>query len=377
MNLHGCELYTEQGVNTKTCTVGIIMLTFLISDNLSSNMGSAYLLIVLYLVLMSGRSITVNVPVVYDVTVLDEALCDSDPFQDEDLLATLNKLHGQLSSPECSSPSNNCSGNFEDDEPLLPGCSPPTSCSEVLQCNASAVTGYHLVNTPDGMSKRIYCDFEGVHCGNTSGWMRAELNKLRSTGLCAPGLTEHTINNKTFCTLSLSYSGCNNMEFKTFGFNYTQVCGFVLGYKYNSPHAFISYGTINSAYVEGVSITHGTSPHKHIWTYAAGYKDSTTNDGNCPCNSAPSAGSSAPLFVGEDYYCESTTSTSGWQTDDPLWDGHQCGGDESPCCNHAGLPWFRKDLKEYTTDDIDVRLCLDGDSSSENVGIEHIELYVK
>ena len=64
-------------------------------------MASAYLLIVLfYLVLMCGNSVANNVPVVYDVTMLDEAPCDSDPFQDEDLLATLSKLYKQIPPPE-------------------------------------------------------------------------------------------------------------------------------------------------------------------------------------------------------------------------------------------------------------------------------------
>ena len=42
--------------------------------------------------------------------------------------------------------------------------------------------------------------------------------------------------------------------------------------QFGSPDAFVCHGncTIDSRYVDGVSITHGASPRKHIWTYAAG-----------------------------------------------------------------------------------------------------------
>ena len=69
-------------------------------------------------------------------------------------------------------------------------------------------------------------------------------------------------------------------------FGYVQVCGCaVLGYKYNSLHAFINYGAVNNAYVDGVSITSCASSYYYldIYTYATGYKDSTESDRNCPC----------------------------------------------------------------------------------------------
>ena len=68
---------------------------------------------------------------------------------------------------------------------------------------------------------------------------------------------------------------------------------------------------------------------------------------------------------------------SPWHTSDPLWDGVQCGGDEGPCCNHTGLPWFNKNTPTPTTATINVRICLDEDTSNENLGVEHLELFVK
>ena len=84
--------------------------------------------------------------------------------------------------------------------------------------------------------------------------------------------------------------------------------------------------------------------------------------------------------MGSDYYCESGTKIvvwSAWHTSDPLWDGMQCGGDEGPCCNHTGLPWFNKNTPTTTAATINVRLCPDENTNNENIGIERLELFVK
>ena len=50
------------------------------------------------------------------------------------------------------------------------------------------------------------------------------------------------------------------------GYTYTKVCGRVIGYQVGHPDAFHSSKSIDKAYVEGVSITHG-SPRSHISPY--------------------------------------------------------------------------------------------------------------
>ena len=82
-------------------------------------------------------------------------------------------------------------------------------------------------------------------------------------------------------------------------------------------------------------------------------------------------------YVGSSYYCESGTTTVAliWYTSDPLWDGMQCGGEEGPCCNHTGLPWFNKNTPTPTTATINIRVCMD--DNNENIGIEQLELYIK
>ena len=66
---------------------------------------------------------------------------------------------------------------------------------------------------------------------------------------------------------------------------------------YGSPDAFgythSSSQTIDEAYVDGISITHGT-PRNHLFTYAAAWKIT-----GCPCK----GGKEPPAFVGNNYYC--------------------------------------------------------------------------
>ena len=156
------------------------------------------------------------------------------------------------------------------------------------------------------------------------------------------------------------------------------MCGQVRGYQFYAPDAFFYRVGIDSAYVDGVSITYGTAPRKHIWTYANGnYLD--TGNHNCPCNNGSSA--IPPPYVGSDYYCE--TGNNGnvrgshmLYPNDPLWDGQQCPGVEAPCCTHPNMPWFTKTLSETTTEDIELRVCR-SNNNDEDTPLEVIELFVR
>ena len=64
-----------------------------------------------------------------------------------------------------------------------------------------------------------------------------------------------------------------------------------------------SSNSIDTPYVDGLSITHGT-PCQHIWTYVVGHNDYGGYDNeHCPCAQSP--GVDPPSFVGSNYYCES------------------------------------------------------------------------
>ena len=115
------------------------------------------------------------------------------------------------------------------------------------------------------------------------------------------------------CGKSTGGRSCDSVTFSTNGVQYRQVCGRVRGYQFASPDAFALYScsvlcnNIDSPYVDGVSITHGASPRKHIWTYAAGHDGNLAYSSTCPCTGY---GASPPAFVGSDYYCESAVNTS-------------------------------------------------------------------
>ena len=120
--------------------------------------------------------------------------------------------------------------------------------------------------------------------------------------------------------------GCQSLYFPIQGISYRKVCGQVIGYQVGTPSAFGSRSNdIEGAYVEGVSITHGSNPQNHIWTFANDVyeSDSDTHQlGNpCPCTSSCSL-MQVPNFVGSDYFCDMGANQT-WSfslfPEDPLW----------------------------------------------------------
>ena len=165
------------------------------------------------------------------------------------------------------------------------------------------------------------------------------------------------------------------------------MCGRLKAYEWGAVHAFWSYhyghGTsIDSAYVAGVSVTHGKL-RQHIWTFAAGKSEgSPTSAGVCPCDA--SIDIRVPPFVGEDYFCESGVNEA-WDasrhnytfhSNDTLWDGEDC-LPSSTCCSQHNPPYFIKQLPTPTTDDIEARVCLHTRSANANIAVELVELYVQ
>ena len=66
-------------------------------------------------------------------------------------------------------------------------------------------------------------------------------------------------------------------------------------------------------------------------------------------------------FVGNDYYCESRRGIGESHyilySNDPLWDGQDCPGNEATCCTFPKMPWFVKTLNETVNDDIELSTC--------------------
>ena len=223
---------------------------------------------------------------------------------------------------------------------------------------------------------------EGTNCGGEGSWTRvAYINMTQTGATCPEGLNQRSFNSKSYC--GNTGSECNGTMFPTL-VEYSRVCGRVRGYQYRAPLAFYSYNintslTIDDNYVDGVSITYGSAPHKHLWTYAAAPRDTITYYGSYDCPCKQNSTTIAPSFVGTDYYCESGVELCcpyNSPSNDTLWDGQQCGG-EAPCCTHSNMPWFIKTPNETTTEDIELRLCTAGALNFDaDTPLDLIEIFV-
>ena len=193
-------------------------------------------------------------------------------------------------------------------------------------------------------------------CGGDLWTRVAYLNMSDPTQSCPQNWSDRYSTNELRVCGRRSGS-CSSVFYPTDGRFYSRVCGQIIGYQFGHPDGLrvrMPNYTIDEVYVDGISVTHG-SPRSHIWTFAGSVSNIRTN---CPCK----GGASAPLFVGDDYYCEagyngedrSGNPPTVLYPSDPLWDGAGCES-EGTCCSTA--PWFAVNLINPTSDDIEVRIC--------------------
>ena len=145
-----------------------------------------------------------------------------------------------------------------------------SDCYEIFQNRSFVPSGYYRIQTPDGSLLSVYCNMEGSNCDCKGGWMRVGyLNMSEHNATCPSGLTQRQYNNIDHGVCGLPNSGMfSHTFFSTQGIHYNKVCGQLRGYQYRAPDAFnINSNNIDSCYVDGISITYGSSPRKHIWTY--------------------------------------------------------------------------------------------------------------
>ena len=216
----------------------------------------------------------------------------------------------------------------------------------------------------------------------------AKLDMTNSSHQCPPGTRLRTNLPRRLCGIVLNGPGCSSTTLAIHGIEYREVCGKIIAYQDASTDAFGAYDpnersyNLDGNYVDGISLTHGSNPREHIWTFAAALDEvGSFRHYNCPCTNANQAAfaTQPPSFVGNDYFCD-TGSTNRWShifyPDDPLWDGAGC-GPANTCCSLNNPPWFLKQLPSNTTDDIEMRMCRDQLSYDEDTPIEIIELYVR
>ena len=227
-------------------------------------------------------------------------------------------------------------------------------------------------------------------CGVGLWYKVADLNMSDPSQQCPSAWREynnHTLGIRACRRPQSSNANCVGTVYETKQ-QYKKVCGRAIGYQIGSTDAFwhqVVAQSIDSYYVNGISITHGRGrPRNHIWTLASGVSEGafTAQSVNCPCSDPTSPDNNYPqTFVGNNYYCESGNPTSTIlhndhiYSNDPLWDGQQCEGE---CCsNGKSPPWFSVALPNTTNDDIEVRFCFTGPSISDDVALDLLELFVQ
>ena len=251
----------------------------------------------------------------------------------------------------------------------------------------SSPSGYYWVRTSTGSAVRVYCDMTRSCGGVTGGWTRVtELNMMNSKHQCPSGLVQKFFSDSRTCVRHTdSPGGCSSVLYSNSKIHYSRVCGKVIAYQFGHTDAFRHQPStgISSAYVDGVSLTHG-DPRQHIWTFAAAVAEKQNTGVSIGGSSCRCTNSNAPVplsFVGTDYFCDTglptfTGAHPGFRGDDPLWDGAGC-EPPSTCCSFNSPPWFYKQLPQPTTDDIEMRVCRNEVASNEDIAIENIEIYIQ
>ena len=150
---------------------------------------------------------------------------------------------------------------------------------------------------------------------------------------CPASWAEDQIGRKRVCSRSSPRgAGCVKATFDVDDIigKYSRVCGRIVAYKYGTTEAFaeerINERGLDENYLDGVSITHGSTPIKHIWSFAAGSANPNNEFQGCPCDISETTTSGVP-FIKEHIFCESVDSSS-----DALWDGSGC-EPSSSCCS--------------------------------------------
>ena len=138
----------------------------------------------------------------------------------------------------------------------------------------------------------------------------ASINMTDTSSTCPSGLMALTSPRRRCASVNRT-RGCHSTVFSLEGIEYSQVCGKIIGYQDKTPDGFHQrfggHNNTDSFYVDGISITHGQSPRKHIWTFVAALHEYNDHaDFVCPCtntrNTPPPP--TVPSFVGNDYFCD-------------------------------------------------------------------------
>ena len=193
------------------------------------------------------------------------------------------------------------------------------SCADIYRFHPNLPSGTYTVRPSGGSPVTVYCDMDSEGCGG-GGWTRVASYDYSDPSIACPNDWAQMTDPFRGCTIPSS--GCFSSLFPTL-VDFSQVCGKVIGVQRDHPDAFVGPDDIDSYYVLGVSITHGT-PRQHIWSFAAYPFDTETNVAFlCPCSQTSLNVPPPPSFVGNNYFCDTGLGggepiQNGWQPGDPL-----------------------------------------------------------
>ena len=256
----------------------------------------------------------------------------------------------------------------------------PTSCKEIKERHPLSPSGAYALASNNTIFT-AYCNMDML-CGSGGGWTRlGYLDMSDATQNCPSGFRLYQSGGVRACGRPAKNSGgCVSVQFPSNGISYSQVCGRVVGYQYRSPdasHVGAKYD-IDSYYIDGVSITMGPPPRRHVWSLMAGNSEQQNSATNCPCNNGSNV--VVQSFIGNNYFCESgnpsRSGTAILYSSDPLWDGQNCGSLEATCCSAPNLPWFHRKFNTSTTDYLELRVCGNAGTNNEDVPVSFFEIYM-
>ena len=251
---------------------------------------------------------------------------------------------------------------------------PASSCKDIP---TNSPSGKYWIQTKTGYATRLYCDMEqhALCSDSIGGWLKVADIDMTDPSQSCPAPFATLTSPRRLC--GRTGQGCRSMTFRVPNIEYTKVCGRVKAYQANSPDGISSSNTIEDIYLDGISLTHGT-PREHIWSFAAA-RHGLSN--HCPCLSGST--SIPNSVVGQDYFCDTgsrhaiSNDPSRIYDQDPLWDGEGCAGDSNTCCEFNHPPWFSKTLPGPTEDDIEFRICANGNPDWEDTPFEIVEIFVQ
>ena len=244
------------------------------------------------------------------------------------------------------------------------------SCAAVSAFPIQLPSGMYNIRSDDSVTQQ-YCL---LSCNGVNGaWKRiAYLNTDENPVTCPDGFEVRSdTSNPPLCRHNSDNAGCFPVTYPSNGTSYSHVCGTVRIHQQETPDGFQSHDiniprnnqSVNQNYVDGVSLTHGTSPNRtHIWTYTAVIKFGDDIDRCTICDR------NKPFYIGTNFTCTAGHCNE-WpcELNDAIWtDGLSCFGNET----------FYRQLSESTTDNIEMRVCKDQGRNDEDILISYIEIFV-